>query len=353
MKKAILSILSLLLMSLCYEAKAGEFNLDLYLHATKEQPYDVSFWIQNASCHENYGWTRNSHDAAAGYNKHNPDFDSKEYKGIGIETWYWTPVKNAHLIWQEIKDILPGTYVISAYAVGQVYNDISNKGQCKQGLYLMANGSRIPITNNKWQKLSVTCTIKQGETLTIGITADEQNLNDWASLAEINLTCISPGQAEDIAFSENYDVTCVRGLSFANVLLKRYIPSDQLTTLCLPFDVTPTLMQKYFSEVRRVKDITSHGNDFIIETTTCNKMTLGEIYLVKAKDESRLCYEFNNVLVNTTPPTIQTLNGGKLQGSYRQTLTTQNTWILQEDGKTFHRINAPMDLNGFGGNIIK
>lgn len=355
MRKVILSLFALLLtMPFQQKANAEEINLDQYLNATTEQPYNVSFWLQNASCQANNGWSRNSQDAAAGYNKHNTEFDSELYKGIGIESWYWTPVKNANLIWQEVSNLLPGTYVITAYAVGQVYNDAANKGKCQPGLYLMANGNRTPITSNKWEKLSVTCTIKSGETLTIGITADDQNLNDWTSISQVNLSCIAPGQAEDIALNEDYDVTCVRGTSFANVLLKRSIPADQLTTLCLPFDVTPSLASQYFSEVYAVTNSQTNGNDVILSTTPSEAIKTGQVYLVKAKDESKSCYEFDNILVNTNAPTGQTLsNGEKLNGNYRQLLTTHTIWQLQEDGKTCHRIYAPIDLKGFSGYIEK
>lgn len=355
MRKVILSLLALLMLSpFLQKANAEEIILDKYLSATTEQPYDVSFWLQNASCQANNGWSRNSQDAAAGYNKHNTEFDSEQYKGIGIESWYWNPVKNAYLIWQEVSDLLPGTYVVTAYAVGQVYNDASNKGKCQPGLYLTANGNRTPITSNKWEKLSVTCTIKSGETLTIGITADDQNLNDWTSISQVSLSCIAPGQAEDIALSEDYDVTCVRGACFANVLLKRNIPSDQLTTICLPFDVNTTLTEKYFSEVWAVSDAIPHGNDVVLTTTASDNIKTGQVYLVKAKDESKSCYEFDNVLIDTNTPTAQVFtNGYKLQGSYRQLLTTQDVWQLQEDGKTCHRIKFPIDLKGFCGNIEK
>lgn len=351
--KALFPILTfLLLMSWQQKIKAEEFNLNSYLAATEEHPYDVSFWLQNASCTENFGWSRNSNDAAANYNTHNTEFDNDLYQGTCIESWYFAPVKNANLIWQEVKDLLPGTYVVTAYVVGQVYNDASNKGKCLPGLYLIANENRTPITANKWQKLSVTCTIKKGETLNIGITADATNANDWTGIAQVTLSCIAPGEADDIALSEDFDVTCVRGISFSNVLLKRNIPSDQLTTLCLPFDVSSELMNKYFSEVLTVSEVTPHGNDYIVSTTPSDDIKTGQVYLVKAKDESKSCYEFDNVLVNTTVPASQVLaNGVQLQGCYRHTLTTQAVWQLQEDGKTLHRLNAPADQKGFGGNL--
>ncbi len=133
MEKVTLTVLALSWLTAFSSVRAGKINLDQYLNATAERPYDMSAWVQNASCQAKSSWSRNAQDAAAGYNKHNTEFDSEVYKGIGIESWYWTPVTNADLIWQEVSDLLPGTYVVTAYAVAQVYNDAATKGPCRHG----------------------------------------------------------------------------------------------------------------------------------------------------------------------------------------------------------------------------
>ncbi len=354
MEKVTLTVLALSWLTAFSSAKAGEIVLDQYLNATAEQPYDMSAWVQNASCQDKSAWSRNAQDAAAGYNKHNTEFDSEVYKGIGIESWYWSPVTNADLIWQDVSDLLPGTYVVTAYAVAQVYNDAATKGTCQPGLYLKAGEGRAAITGNKWQQLSVTCTVKAGETLTIGITADSTNLNDWTSISHVTLSCIAPGQAEEIALSEDYDVACVKGSCFANVLLKRTLPDDCLTALCLPFDVDSTLTSQYFAEVLAVTAATPHGNDFVLTTSSANDIQAGGVYLVRANDGNRSCYAFDRVLVDMKASRTQDLGEcGTLQGYFRQTLTTQTAWLLQEDGQTCHLTAAPKDLKAFGASIVK
>ncbi len=355
MKKNVLSFVWLLLsIASIQAAHAATINPDLYMNATAENPYDVTYLLQNPTGENNFGWTRNSQDAAAGYNKHNTEFDSDVYKGVGIESWYWSPVKGAKLIWQEINDILPGHYVITANVVGQVYNDASNKGKCLTGLYLTANNSRTPITTNNWQRLSVECTIQKGETLTIGITADETNGNDWTSISQVTLQCTSPGQPEDIALSEDFDVTCVRGTSYANVMLKRNIPSDKLSTICLPFDVSPSVTQEYFADVWAVSGCTTHGNDVVLEGKRSDCIKTGQTYLVKAKNGNISSYTFNNVLLNAAPPATQILaNGWKLCGSYRHVITTTPVWLLQDNDKTCHYTKIPTDIKGFSGYVQK
>lgn len=347
MKERLSTLLALLLFIFIQVTGAEEFILDSYLKASSEQPYDVGFWLQDASCTQNYGWSRNSNDAAANYNTHNSEFDNSLYHGTCIESWYFSPVKSADLIWQEVEGILPGTYVVTAYVVGQVYNDAANKGRCLPGLHLRANGSSADITQAQWQQLSVTCTVKQGETLTIAITADGDNLNDWTGIANVSIVCIGAGAAEDIALSEDYDVTCVRGVSFANVQLKRSIPSDHLSAICLPFDVNADTAARYFAEILAVDGATPHGNDYLLQTSAADRLKHGCVYLVRSKDESVSLYEFSNVFVNTAAPAPQALTGGgTLQGVYRKTLTSQPVLLL-EDGKTMRHADAAKIVKGF------
>lgn len=85
MKKELLPLLVLSLLTLFQTTtKAEEINLGQYLQASTEQPYNVSFWLQNATCQSNSGWSRNSQDAAAGYNKYNTEFNSSIYKSKTI-----------------------------------------------------------------------------------------------------------------------------------------------------------------------------------------------------------------------------------------------------------------------------
>ena len=144
------------------KAQTGEDeDFSLYLNASENQPYDVTDKVENASCTGNTGWNRHRNDASARYNKHNTDFDSDTYSGTGIESWYWSPEHNGELIWQEVDGLLPGRYRVTAYAVGQVYNDASRKGQNVGSLYLFANDQRTAVTSNKWEEVEVTCEVQR------------------------------------------------------------------------------------------------------------------------------------------------------------------------------------------------
>ena len=80
-------------------------NFDQWKTATIENPYDITSLLQNPSGTQNFGWMRNPNDTAAGYNKLNTEFASAIYSGVEIESWYWQPVKNAELVWQEVNGV--------------------------------------------------------------------------------------------------------------------------------------------------------------------------------------------------------------------------------------------------------
>jgi hypothetical protein len=105
-----------------FAANAQTIDYDAWKNASQTTPYNVTSLMVNPTGTGNTGWSRNSADAAAGYNKHNSEFASSVYDNTGIESWYWNPVKSADLIWQDVKGLLPGTYRVTAFAVAQIYN---------------------------------------------------------------------------------------------------------------------------------------------------------------------------------------------------------------------------------------
>lgn len=333
----------------CQTAAADGIDAGKYLGASAEQPYDVSFLLRNPTGTQDFGWSRNASDAAAGYNKHNAEFDSPDYAGVGIESWYWSPVTNADLIWQTVDGMLPGTYVVSAYVCGQVYNDGARKGQYGGGLALMANGARAAVTSGKWQRLSVECTLRAGESLKIGVTAGADNANDWVGIAGVTVACVGAGEPEKIALSEDFDLTCVRACSYADVVLKRSVPADGYTTLCLPFDVGPEAVAAYFAEVGEVASVARHGNDYVVTTAPATAMERGKTYVVRAKDGARSTYEFSGVLVDMAAQRAHRVGGVVVRGSFRQQDGVAGVHALQADGATFSHAAGAASVKAYGG----
>jgi len=335
-------------------AQAQSLDLEQYLNATEENPYDLTALVSNASCTANYGWSRHGQDAASNYNCHKAEFASSDYDGYGIESWYWSPVISADLIWQDA-NLLPGTYRISAYVVARIYNDSSKAGQNGSGTYFFAGDSKAEITSATWQSLTVECTVEAGVPLRIGITAGSDNVNDWVSIAQVKVLCIAPGTPEEIGLSEDYDVNVIRGDTYANVYLKRTIPTSSYTTLCLPFDVTAAQASEFFAEVLKISEITStDGLATITATARTENLSAGETYLVKGKSDTDDLLVFRNVLVKKMTPATTALDGTySLTGSFRQLECVDGAYQLQTDGKTFKQDADYSRLSAYSGWMTK
>lgn len=318
------------------QGTAQEIDLAAWQNASTDAPYDVTFLLQNPSGKENFGWNRNSADAAAGYNKHNTEFASSVYNNTGIESWYWAPVKNAELIWQDVEGLLAGTYRITAYVVAQIYNNSSQKGQCGRGSYLFAGDTKVNITSNKWQELSVTTTIGKDETLRIGINSDDTNENDWVSIAGVRIECIAfagLNTLSSMSLDENFDVSVARQFDLADVVLIRSLSKDDYTPLYLPFDMSAEQCNEYFSEILAVTDATtSENNTITLSTEKSDNIKAGCAYLVKGKENGRVRIQASPVTISVTTPTSVTLPGGLvLTGTFRKHEGMDSIYLHETD----------------------
>jgi hypothetical protein len=333
---------------------AQSLDSEQWRNATVDSPYNVTFTVRNASCTGGDGWSRNSHDAAANYNTHNSEFDDSLYNGTCVESWYRTPVTGENLIWQTVSGLLPGTYRFTAYVLGQVYNDSANKGKCLGGLHLFANDSTADITSNTWQEISVNVVVLYGKQLTIGITADADNKNDWTGIANARLECLAPGNlgdAEQLGLCENYDVNCITADTYADVVLAADISSDDYVTLCLPFSVDEAQAGKYFEDIRHITGTSRNGNDFVVTTEQVRNITCGQTFLVKARKDIGHKFSFNSVFVKKQAPLTTTFTTGVLCGSYRNQLGLQGIYLPTGDGITFHKKSACSEAKAYSGFI--
>lgn len=318
---------------------AQTIDYDAWKNASETAPYDVTSLMVNPSGTGNTGWSRNSADAASGYNKHNTEFASSVYDNTGIESWYWSPVLSADLIWQDVKGLLPGVYHVKAFAVAQIYNNSGRKGQLGKGAFLFAGDQKVPITSNKWQELNVTATVDDSQTLRIGICSDETNENDWVSIAQVKLECIGYSGFTTIptlVLDEKYDVSAAREAGIYDIILYRTFPADKYTAFCVPFDMTADDVNSYFSEVLEVKALTTSGKDFKVKSITSDVIKAGTPYLVKAKKAGRERIEVKETPVtplNESQPVMKQLAGLKLVAAYRSADYVRNPYFLSDDGK--------------------
>jgi hypothetical protein len=330
---------------------AQRIDLEAWQNATSESPYDVTHFLQNPSGTENFGWNRNHSDAAAGYNKHNTEFASSVYNNTGIESWYWSPVKNADLIWQDVEGLLAGTYRITAFVVAQIYNNSSTKGQCGRGSYLFAGDAQANITSNKWQKMSVTTTIGKNETLRIGIKSDGSNENDWVSIAGVKVECIEFagfGTLTPISLDEKFDVSVARQFEMADVVLMRTLSSSDYTTLYLPFDMSKELCNKYFSEVLLVTDAKAKDTDELeLITSISETIKANTPYLVKGKSSGRVRIEVSPAAITPSESMTKILPSGlQLTGTYRNHEGLDEHFQISGN-KCMKRHSSPAHIKGY------
>lgn len=332
------------------EARAQEAGEDfgLYLEASEECPYDATDKVENADCTGNTGWNRHSADAAAGYNKHNPEFDSDVYSGTGIESWYWSPLQDCELIWQDVEGLLPGRYRVTAYATGQVYNDAATKGQHVGSLCFFAGGERVEIISATWQEVEVTCEVLAGSTLRIGIAAGSDNANDWVSIAGVRLECIGAGEPETVALNEGYDVCGVTTETYADVVLSKAVPAGRLTWFCVPFDLDAAQMSVLFSEVKEVASAKKDGETLHLELQDAASISRGKPYLVKAHEAGLTVMKLADVFVNPELPQPVALGDGvTLTGTYRRLEGISGAYVLQDDGRTAMKADGYVKVKGF------
>ena len=273
--KRILSALSLLIV--------------MSVHAQTETQMDATMFVQNASCSENYGWNKHSENASAEYSCHNPEFDSDLYMGRCVEAWFWQPLTNATYIWQDIEGLMAGTYTVSAYCVGQVYNDAANKGKNVGGLYFFANGERVKVSNTTWQDFSLTVRIANGEKLRIGIVAGNDNKNDWTGIANVRLICESvddDAKVQGIYFSETSDVRTLRASQMGVPRVRLLLPQGETRTLCLPFSLDEQATAELFSDVEEIISLKRKtGATVAPQLKEVKEIKQGVPYIVKANKD--------------------------------------------------------------------
>ena len=345
----------LILCFFCAMQAEGQSSIDYdaWKNASEVNPYNVTNLLVNATGTGNTGWSRNNADAAAGYNKHNTEFASSVYDDTGIESWYWSPVKSADLIWQDVQGLLPGTYRVRAYAVAQIYNNNSRKGQCGKGAYLFAGNEKVAITSNKWQELTLTATVDDSQTLRIGICGDEGNENDWVSIAQVKLECLGFAGFVNVAkivLDDRYDVSVARESGIFDVVFHVTLSAHHTNAFCVPFSMNADEVGKYFSEVREVIGASPNNEAYTLATQVSTVIKAGTPYIVKAKVDGRQTINLSEVAVtplNSAQPTLKTFGTLKLVGSYRSHENISGAYVLSEDGKSLVKASDVIKVRGY------
>ena len=234
---------------------------------------------------------------------------------------------------------LPGTYRGTAYVVAQIYNNTSRKGQCGKGAFLFAGDEKVEITSNKWQELSVVCTVGASPTLRIGILGGSNNENDWVSIANVRVECIGYAgysNLREVVLDDKMDVSLARESRTACFTLFKTLFTTKYTPIYLPFDIAESKAGEMFDDILEVKGVKTTQDGAALTTATAKEIKAGKPYLFKGKADGRQRLDIGDAVVNMplTTPTKVVLSSGAYQvvGTYRLTEGLEEILLPDTDG---------------------
>ena len=156
--------------------------------------------LVNQACNENTpGWIKNVSQGNDGYLVNTPDINSDVYSGPGIEFFDWADENyvTGDLVWQTAWGLPAGLYRVSGYATGRSQGAGGDVNVA--GLYFFANDAQMQVTSNKFQAVSVETRVGL-DGLKVGLTASEQNQNNWVVLSQIRVALLNTAASLQAAY---------------------------------------------------------------------------------------------------------------------------------------------------------
>lgn len=165
--------------------------------------------LVNQACNENTpGWIKNVSQGNDGYLVDSPGINSDVYSGPGIEFFDWADANyvTGDLLWQTAWGLPAGLYRVSGYATGRSQGAGGDVNV--DGLYFFANDAQEQVTSNKFQAVSVETKVGL-DGLKVGLTASEQNQNNWVVLSQIRVALLNTAASLQAAYAaaETYNAT--------------------------------------------------------------------------------------------------------------------------------------------------
>ena len=155
----------------------------------------------NQACNENTpGWIKNVSQGNDGYLVNTPDINSDVYSGPGIEFFDWADENyvTGDLVWQTAWGLPAGLYRVSGYATGRSQGAGGDVNVA--GLYFFANDAQMQVTSNKFQAVSVETRVGL-DGLKVGLTAGEENQNNWVALSQIRVALLNTAASLQAAYT--------------------------------------------------------------------------------------------------------------------------------------------------------
>ena len=276
--------------------------------------FDLSYLLNDAECQDNNTryWSRNG--SASGYVEIIEEFNSDAYSGNGISYWNGSPQSDIKMVWQDTEAVRPGRYRLTAYAAGGTWSKGDVNTGNNGGLFLFLNGGRTAVPAMTFTEYSVeTNVMSEGEELSLGLYAGEDNTVTWAMISQVKLEYVGAFRLDENAA---YDIT---ENTSGNVTMARSLGAEKWNTFCVPFDMTAEqLADNGITEVVSLSvDDASTAESINLVSAEVTEVKAGMPYLVKVGSDVATI-SVDGVYVTATAPAAQTLG---TVGDYTVTMT--------------------------------
>ena len=295
---------------------------------------DYTRYICNASCaineyKNNHSWSRNG--GAGGYAEAHEAITSDGT--CGISYWNGSAQTDKELIYQTVNYLPAGKYRLTGKAAATVWNNNSGNDN-KSGVYFFAGDQQTEVNTAKYGDYTVDFSVaNDGDAVTLGLKAGENNANTWCFLSSLKLVRFS-----DVTLSED-DTEMPEDEELVNVTVNRTLKANKWNTLCLPFSMN--VPEGW--EVKQLSDEGSAKGSLKFEAVT--DIAAGKTYIVKPAEEvSEIKAEDVDIISTTTATSTDNYS---MTGNFAKQYVPQGSYFIS-DNKFYlaDQANA-VELNGF------
>lgn len=176
----------------------AQTNADWFAFDNLSMNYSGSFDFQNNYLDKSLAippfgsgnWPRLSGNAAGSYTE--TKLGSAIYNLEGLAYWSSTAPAGTDIFRSEIRNLPAGCYGLTAFAAANLWSGSDDDRNPHHGTYFFAatdggNNARAEVTTATYGLYSIVINIQDGETLTVGLHADEDNGNNWCYLGPMTL----------------------------------------------------------------------------------------------------------------------------------------------------------------------
>lgn len=301
----------------------------------------VTYLVKNARLDVSRdGWTTTGGKGliSNGFNH----WDSDTYKGSFLESII-SNADNPDLIWQDIENLIPGRYRITANVGGRSAIAEPANTTCPTGLELFANNGSTTVSSMVLDEFSAEGVVAADGKLRVGVRINGHVNYVWCGLSNVRLEYLGVDKIElDESQTEAFKTS-----EYANVTMARKLKGDdKWNTLCVPFDMTAEqIAANGITEVRELTDAKKgDGDNLTLTFTKVETIEAGKPYIVRAKANTSLMVE--GVAVKPDEPQSVEVGGiVSMKGNYAATSLANKEFFISDNA--FYVADQKVTLNGF------